>query len=331
MYAQVLRKKCERTNSKTDFNFSLVDYRNNLFTSDNPTDIINFYDSFQDRNDLIEWMRERPNGATYIHEVKGNTDIIVVIPTADFNGKMAKDCRENIFNGLHIIFVESGEIPDPYFRYAHSVNLGIMKAIEYDPKWVIVSNDDVYGINDISTLVHELSSIPAKCLKTVFVSQTRYHSYTANLARGRILRLILFSVLGKLRRFQLSLERRYRVYHFLAPSVFYYSLFFKREKPLVIGIGNFGIFSGHFVRELNGILFDETYINGGEDLDLSLRIPSGCFESVNWKIGDFYGSTLGKNTPEGVRNLRGTTRRLRDIANMAYFNYKLDSNLFDSK
>jgi len=328
MSAHVSRKKCKRDNSITNFNLSLGDYRNNLFTSNNPIDIMNFYDSFESRDELIEWMKERPKGAANIHEVEGDKDIIIVIPTADFNGKYARECREITFRGLHMIFVESGEIPDPYFNYAHNVNLGIMKAIEYDPEWVIVSNDDVYGIDNISTLVQELSTMPADRSKSVFVSKTRYHSYSANLAIARIWRNILFSVLGKLRRFQLSLERRYRVHHFLAPSVVYYSLFFKREKPSVRGIGNFGIFSGHFAGELNGILFDETYINGGEDLDLSLRISSRYYTSVNWKLGDFYGSTLGKNTPEGVANLKGTTRRLRDVANMAYFNYKLDSGFF---
>ena len=45
-------------------------------------------------------MRERPKGVANIHEFEGDKDIIVVIPTADFNGKYAKECRENIFKGL---------------------------------------------------------------------------------------------------------------------------------------------------------------------------------------------------------------------------------------
>ena len=35
-------------------------------------------------------MKERPKGIANIHEVEGNKDIIVVIPTADYNGKYAK-------------------------------------------------------------------------------------------------------------------------------------------------------------------------------------------------------------------------------------------------
>ena len=92
--------------------FSLVDYRNNYFTSDDPNEIIEFYNGFENRDQLIRWMKERPKGVANVHEVEGYKDIIVVIPTADFNGKYAKECRENIFKGLHMVFVESGEIPN---------------------------------------------------------------------------------------------------------------------------------------------------------------------------------------------------------------------------
>jgi len=74
-------------------------------------------------------------------------------------------------------------------------------------------------------------------------------------------------------------------------------------------------------------MFDETFVNGGEDLDLSLSIKSrgNKIEFISYRIGDYLGSSLGKNTPEGIRNLKGTPRRLRDIANMSYFNYKIES------
>jgi len=52
-------------------------------------------------------MKERPKGVPWIREVSDQKDIIVVIPTANFNGKYANECKENIFKGLHIIFVES--------------------------------------------------------------------------------------------------------------------------------------------------------------------------------------------------------------------------------
>ena len=105
--------------------FSLVDYRNNYFISNDQNKIIDFYKGFKNRDQLIQWMRERPKGVANILEVEGDKDIIVVIPTADFNGKYAKECRKNIFKGLHIVFVESGGREDFYFNYAHNCNVGI--------------------------------------------------------------------------------------------------------------------------------------------------------------------------------------------------------------
>ena len=50
----------QRTN---DFQtFSLVDYRNNYFTSNDPDKIIEFYNSFENRDQLIQWMKERAKG-----------------------------------------------------------------------------------------------------------------------------------------------------------------------------------------------------------------------------------------------------------------------------
>ena len=48
---------------------SLVDYRNSHFTSSDPDKIIEFYGSFENRDDLIEWMKERPKGVANIYEV----------------------------------------------------------------------------------------------------------------------------------------------------------------------------------------------------------------------------------------------------------------------
>lgn len=44
--------------------FSLVDYRINLFTSKKSSDILHFYGSFHTKEELIEWMKERPEGRT---------------------------------------------------------------------------------------------------------------------------------------------------------------------------------------------------------------------------------------------------------------------------
>ena len=168
-----LRYSISITNDKPLF-FNLVDYRNILFTSNDLEKIIEFYNGFDNRDQLIQWMKERPKGVSYIHEVDGDNDIIVVIPTADFNGKYAINCRENIFKGLHMIFVESGGKDDFYFNYAHNCNVGIKKAMEYNPKWVVVSNDDMYKIDEVSILIDELHKIdPIFLISILYLHQNK--------------------------------------------------------------------------------------------------------------------------------------------------------------
>ena len=143
MSVEKKRTECQSDLKQNTLSFTLIDYRNNYFMSNDPKKIIEFYNGFDNPEDLIQWMKERPKGVATIHEVEGDKDIIVVIPTSDFNGKFATECKEKIFKGLHMIFVQSAKAPDLYFNYAHNCNVGIRKAMEYGPKWVIVSNDDM--------------------------------------------------------------------------------------------------------------------------------------------------------------------------------------------
>ncbi|MHB1830404.1 MAG: hypothetical protein ACYCO0_03335, partial [Candidatus Micrarchaeaceae archaeon] len=132
---------------------------NDLYTSKSINDILRFYDYFHSRNQLIRWMKNRKPGRAKIYEAKGKTDIIIVIPTADYNGKFAQNCRKNIFKGMHIIFIESGGITDKYFNYARNVNKGLKFALKYKPKWIIVSSDDMVKVDDISILENELFNL----------------------------------------------------------------------------------------------------------------------------------------------------------------------------
>ena len=76
------KMRCEFEKTSPELFFSLVDYRNKLFTSNEPEKILEFYNGFDNRDQLIQWMKERPKGSSYIHEVEGHKDIIVVIHTA---------------------------------------------------------------------------------------------------------------------------------------------------------------------------------------------------------------------------------------------------------
>ena len=308
---------------------SLVDYRNNYFTSNDPDKIIEFYNSFENRDQLIQWMKERPKGIANIHEVDGDKDVIVVITTADFDGKYAKECRENIFKGLHMVFVESGEISNSYFNYAHNMNVGISRAMEYNPRWIVISNDDMYKIDDVSILKSQLEKIDPDKFYMVLSGETHYHTVKSRFSSPRFIRSY-FSLINFIRnhrkegRFwkiismkssQKNLEKKFSCFYvpndpkglskYIYKKGFNYRCFM-----------DFGIFSASYVKSLSYKLFDESFINAYEDHDISLKfyLQHLNYAVINYRIGDYIGSSLGTGIP----------RELRNIASLSYLNYKFE-------
>jgi hypothetical protein len=313
----ISRLSCSILKFQNDLFFSLVDYRNNYFTSDDPNKIIEFYNGFENRDQLIQWMRERPKGVANVHEVEGDKDIIVVIPTADFNGKYARECRENIFKGLHMVFVESGGKGDFYFNYAHNCNVGIRKAMEYNPKWVVVSNDDMVHIDNPLKLKLELGKTNNDN-EVIFVKPTQYHSNELLILRLRNIYFTRIKLSKKhfysdfLMKFSIRYSTAIKDFGGLS-SRFYYLIYFKKVY-LIRRIGSFGIFSKKFITKLDNKLFDETYINHQEDDDLSLKIllNNAKIANIDYFVGDIMGGTLAK----------GEIRKLRSLASQVYFESK---------
>ena len=59
---------------------------------------------------------------------------------------------------MHIIFVENiDKKPDKYFNYAYKVNKGVKIALKYNPKWVIISNDEAVEDLCISLRIDKIS------------------------------------------------------------------------------------------------------------------------------------------------------------------------------
>lgn len=295
---------------------SLSEYKNRFFMSNNPLNLMEFYSRFRNVEEIIQWMRERPKGTSYIHEFEGNKEIIVVIPTANINGTYAKNCRETIFKSLHIIFVESAEIGDPFFNYAHNVNIGVSLALKYKPKWIIISNDDIFSIEPIENLVKEIKKIDEHRIDSIFITDSPHHSVLSELAEPRRIRRILHWLHpNKAFRYLIDLEDKFKIrYLSVAKFTLFGLLFFKRGYRFIQGM-DFFVISSHYAKLNSGNLFDDIFINTYEDVDLSLKLSFNPdrLARVNYKIGDYYGKSLGKIT----------NRMLRDFAGEVYINYKV--------
>ena len=321
--------QCSVKHIHSEIFFSLMDYRNNYFTSDNPDKIIEFYNGFENREQIIRWMEERPKGVSNVLEVDGNKDIIVVIPTVDFDGKFAKECRESIYKGLHIIFVESGI--DFYFNYAHNCNVGIRKAMAYNPKWVVVSNDDITSPSKSEDLIYELSKINNRLVNVVLNKESKQSATKYSVCKFTILGkfiyfnvkyLRLIEIVNEIQRIFLNSIKFNRKlgnkYFIIVSGKSFFNLFIKRIYSYY-NFEAFGIFSGEYIKN-NQRFFDETYINAHEDQDVSIILnkdPSKIAWITNYRFEGMGGVNLGTNLQRG----------LRTVASDCYLNYKLEQGL----
>jgi len=318
---------CKYSGELESLSVSLVDYRNKLFSSNEPDKILEFYNGFENQGQLIRWMKERPKGMHTIYEVDGNTDVIVVIPTADFNGQYARECRGDIFKGLHIVFVESGGKEDLYFNYAHNCNIGINKALEYHPKWIIVSNDDMIKYDEVSTLESELMLLQPENYDVIFTNPSKYHTLQVTLSKYTLLYKFMEKLLFRNTYSWHKLRKKFKLEYgvliadnsnkqtkILRFKMFIMRTFLMRKLWKNFPVtASFGIFSYQFLLN-NNPLFDETFINAHEDVDLcmKLKLTNSKVGHIHYKIGDMIGSSLGN----------GLARQLRTLSGDLYFFHK---------
>ncbi|TRM84012.1 hypothetical protein DJ522_05520 [Sulfolobus sp. F3] len=267
-----------------------------------------------DRDSIIKWMKNRPSAE--IKVIKDNTenDVVVVIPTMDVNSGRARQAK-SIFSPLPIVFVESR---GKFFNYARSVNLGVLKAIESHPKWVVISNDDMHKVDNATKLIDELSTATKGM---VLASPSSYHTYRVSIVKPISDFVRVMHIIGK-------------IFH-LPPAEVYGYLLNKYGENLKIKhvvlinsmVGPFIKLSGEIIdsflnagsflilnrRVINGKVFDETFINGYEDVYLSMKMREDL-EIIKFRINEDRGSSLGFNK----------IRFLKLFVNEVYMNYLLE-------
>ncbi len=296
---------------------------NSKFLSSNIDDLISFYGHFRDREELIHWMRNRQKNEPNIITVEGQSNVVVVIPTADMNSQRAQDCKNHIFKGLHQIYVESVKPRDMFFNYSHNVNVGVTEALKLKPEWVIISNDDMLLEDSPQKLLSEIAKQDFEVKDVLFTNPLGdYHSFLRFIGVPTFLYSMTVRIHpNRSRHYRLKLWQKFQLKYvdalYSGSTGFLSKLTYRTEKVHLL-TGSFTMLSRKYIEKQTQLL-DETFINGGEDTDLSLRICENQkgIGYINYKIGDRIGTSLGN----------GWSRILRNVVNEVYLSYKIEEGL----
>ena len=240
-----------------------------------------------------------------------NKDIVIVIPTANHEGEFAKNCANSIFKGQQIVFVESN---GPFFNYARSGNYGLKYALKYNPKWIILSNDDILHSDPIDKLTRSLSSVDYNTPILAIVKQDRWNKFSFRK------RSVLFDFYEKFNSHSNYVNIINKFYITNVPFSFssHYNLK-GRIRTIIIKLltkeifninfsGDFIIFSERAILDITkqyGSIFDETFINCCEDSDLYIRTILLSITPVNldFNLKADIGGSLGQSKSKNMRGI----------------------------
>ena len=289
------------------------------FMSDDVKEILNFYDSFSNREELIEWIKDVPKSSPEVNII-GNqeSEVAVVIPTPAIDHPLALYCRDNVFEGLKLYFsVDSSFL----FNLSRSYNIG-GKSLSNDKniRWVIFSNVDMVRIDPSNKISKELSKLNDR-VKFCYAREDGSHSYRVRIGEYTYLRKVTFSLLGKTRKLRSALEKRFSIHLNAEDDRHWLTRRFVTNYRSLMNFGDFFIFSVDLLKQYDFTPFDEFYLNGMEDIDLSLRLfqdlDSDQIKAIDYRVGSM---------ESGVRG-RDLKRVIRSIPSLAYFNEKIEKIL----
>lgn len=199
------------------------------------------------------------------------------------------------------------------------MNIGIKKAMSYNPKWIICSSDDMYKIDPLEELIDGLKQYNTDLIDAVFTQPSLLHSNHEKIAKRRLWVKLFYTVTNKGNyRTQCRLFKKFDVNFFMGKPNGINSAALKKGHEY-LEIQDFGIYSANWVLRQNGRPYDETFINACEDTDVSIRfsLEPHRIGMINYKIGDYSGTSLGV----------GIDRAYRSIAGLVYLNHKWKSFL----
>ena len=304
---------------------SFISYLEYFYNSKDKLDWQNFYRNLRTPKDAIEFShsRQNPYYAIKIINDVGYPKLVVVIPTPDVHDRITERTIAHFGNTCIILVESSGN----NFNFAKSMNIGIQRALQLDPKWILLCNNDVYPVDNIEKLEFSLkksqpiASVPilnepniirpivTNWFEPSYIEQQlmKIISYPTELL-GLSGSLISNLVASRYKIFSSDtiirfLETNNTVYN----SITYQSSIsgmLKRTIDVLKSKGRYlvsymniqpvGIFAPYILEEFS---FDETFINHGEDSDLSIRLKLNDINisQTNIAFGGLVSASLGRS------------------------------------
>ena len=280
---------------------NLKDVEPNYFGTEQ--EILKFYEEFHNYNYLIRWLlgvkRKEPK---IIVKKSKITKVVAVIPTR--SAKNITSLKKKYGDISLVIAVNQKGMG--HFNYAYAINKAIKEALKMKPLWLIVANDDIKDVGKTSDLVKILDTIDNHSIDVVFPNYTTLYPYSHEfvLVRYRFYSsLVLWLARRKTTFLTYLLHKKYDIRIFAQPSSWREKLVFKAIANFT-NIGDFSILSSEFVRNNGNSLFDDTFLNGDEDIEVSLRFKKNRIEHINYKVEcGKGGSTLGHSNERDLREV----------------------------
>jgi GT2 family glycosyltransferase len=292
---------------------------------------VDFYDSFNSVSEMMEFFysRKRPSVNTLFTPSDNKSSITAVIPTKSAQDLPFKELPRKL-SKINVLWVESS---GPFFNFSYAMNIGIRKALEMGSEFIMLTNDDILPMDDISNIdiiVKRMKEkydifIPQIYNSNLFISPVqsiyRQSFITAHYLKGNhkpkgdeidkvmdirmlvqnlgiysnpyIMKYIILRENDPVLAGQSSILTR-KVKEFALRGV----------NKLLIKINNVQPISIVKSSLLESENFDESFVNGGEDVDLSIRLSlrGARVGYLDERFHHYGGNSLGTNIERILKN-----------------------------
>jgi len=292
---------------------------------------VDFYDSFNSVSELMEFFysRKRPSVNTLFTPSDNKSSITAVIPTKSVQDLPFKELPRKL-SKINVLWVESS---GPFFNFSYAMNIGIRKALEMGSEFIMLTNDDILPMDDISNIDIIVKRkkekydilIPQIYNSNLLISPVqsiyRQSSITAHYLKGNhkpkgdeIDKVMYIRMLVQnLRIYSNPYIMKYIILRENDPVLAGQSSILIRKvkefalrgvNKLLIKINNVQPISIVKSSLLESENFDESFVNGGEDVDLSIRLSlrGARVGYLDERFHHYGGNSLGTNIERILKN-----------------------------